>query len=60
MYLSEGLQRKEESVRMVYGRDEGKAQHAVEVDTEDMRKWRGLSQSEKGLCWKNLADRMVG
>ena len=30
---------------------------AVEVDTEEMRKWRGLSQSEMDLHWKNLAER---
>ena len=28
---------------------------AVVEDTEEMRKWRGLSQSD---CWKNLAERM--
>ena len=27
-------------------------------DTEEMRKWRGLSQSEMDLYWKNLAGRM--
>ena len=31
---------------------------AVDVDTEEMRKWRGLSQSEMDLCWKNLVERM--
>ena len=31
---------------------------AVEVDTEEMRKWRGLSQSEMDPCWKKLAERM--
>ena len=31
---------------------------AVEVDTEEMRKWRGLSQSEMDLCWKNWVERM--
>ena len=45
------LQRKEESVRMVYGRDE-------EVEREEMSKWRGLSQSEMDRCWKNLTERM--
>ena len=30
----------------------------VEVDTEEMRKCRGLGQSEMDLCWTNLADRM--
>ena len=31
---------------------------AVEEDTEEIRKWRGLSQSEMDQCWKNLAGRM--
>ena len=31
---------------------------AVEEDTEEIRKWRGLSQSEMDRCWKNLAERM--
>ena len=31
---------------------------AVEEDTEEMRKWRGLSQCEMDLCWKILAERM--
>ena len=31
---------------------------AVKEDTEDMRKWIGLSQSEMDLCWKNLAEKM--
>ena len=31
---------------------------AVVEDIEEMRKWRGLSQSEMDLCWKNLAGRM--
>ena len=31
---------------------------AVVEDTEEMRNWRGLSQSEMDLCWKNLAERM--
>ena len=30
----------------------------VEVDTEDIRKCRGLSQCEMDLCWKNLTERM--
>ena len=29
---------------------------AVEEDTEEMRKWRGLSQSEMDQCWRNLAE----
>ena len=29
----------------------------VEEDTEEMRKWRGLSQSEMDQCWRNLAER---
>ena len=31
---------------------------AVEEDTEEMRKWRGLSQSEMDQCWRNLAERI--
>ena len=31
---------------------------AVEEDTEEMRKWRGLRQSEMDLCWKKLAEKM--
>ena len=31
---------------------------AVVEDTEEIRKWRGLSQREMDLCWKNLAGRM--
>ena len=31
---------------------------AVEEDTEEMRKWRGLSHSEMDLCWKNLAEKL--
>ena len=31
---------------------------AVEEDTEEMRKWRGVSQSEVDQRWKNLAERM--
>ena len=31
---------------------------SVVEDTEEMRKWRGLSQSEMDLRWKNLAGRM--
>ena len=31
---------------------------AVEEDTEEMKKWRSLNQSEMDLCWKNLAERM--
>ena len=27
-------------------------------DTEEMRKWKGLSHSEMDLCWKNLPGRM--
>ena len=35
-----------------------KAKYPVEVDNEEMRKWKGSSQSEMDLCWKNLAGRM--
>ena len=31
---------------------------AVEEDTEEMKRWRRLSQSEMDLCWKNLSERM--
>ena len=31
---------------------------AVVEDTEEMRKWRGLSQSEMDLSWRKLAARM--
>ena len=32
--------------------------HAVVEDTEEIRKWRGSSQSEMDFRWKNLAGRM--
>ena len=35
-----------------------KPNSAVEEDTEEMRKWRSLGQSEMDLCWKNLAKKM--
>ena len=31
---------------------------AVEEDTEEMKSWRCLNQSEMDLCWKKLAERM--
>ena len=31
---------------------------AVEEDTEEMKRWRSLNQSEMELCWKKLAERM--
>ena len=31
---------------------------AVEEDTEEMKRWRSLSQSDMDQCWKNLAQRM--
>ena len=31
---------------------------AVVEDTEEMREWRGSSQSEMGLRWKTLAARL--
>ena len=31
---------------------------AVEEDTEEMKRWRSLNQSEMDLRWKNLAERM--
>ena len=30
----------------------------MEVDTEEMRKWRGLSQREMDQCWKNFVEKM--
>ena len=35
-----------------------KSNVTVVKDTEEMRKWRSLSQSEMDLCWKKLAERM--
>ena len=31
---------------------------AVEEDTEEMRKWRGLNQSAMDQCWKNFVESM--
>ena len=31
---------------------------AVEEDTEEMKRWRNLNQSEMDLCWKNLVEKM--
>ena len=31
---------------------------AVEEDTEEMKKWRSLNQSEMDRCWKKLAEMM--
>ena len=31
---------------------------AVEEYTEEMRKWRSLSQSEMDQCWKKLSERV--
>ena len=31
---------------------------AVEEDTEEMKRWRSLNQSEMDLCWNDLAERM--
>ena len=30
----------------------------MEEDTEEMKRWRRLKQSEMDLCWKKLAERM--
>ena len=49
----QGSKREEESARMVYCSGEEKTNIAVVEDTEEMRKWRGLSQSEMDLGWKN-------
>ena len=44
--------------RTVHRRDDEKPNADVVEDTEEMRKWRSLSQSEMDLCWKNLAKKM--
>ena len=31
---------------------------AVEENTEEMKRWRSLNQSEMDLCWKSLTERM--
>ena len=31
---------------------------AVEENTEEMKRWRSLNQSEMDPCWKKLAERM--
>ena len=30
---------------------------AVKEDTEEMKRWRSLNQSEMDLCWKSLAEK---
>ena len=30
----------------------------MEEDTEEMKRWRSLNQSEMDPCWKKLAERM--
>ena len=35
-----------------------KPNFAVEEDTEEMKKWRELNQSEIDMCQKKLAERM--
>ena len=35
----------------------GKSSSSLEVDTEEMSKWRGMSQDEMDQCWKKLAER---
>ena len=35
-----------------------KANSLLEVDTEEMRKWRGMSQEEMDQCWKNFGETM--
>ena len=35
-----------------------KPNFAVEEDTEEMKKWGELNQSEIDTCWKKLAERM--
>ena len=31
---------------------------AVEEDTEEMKRWRSLNQSEMDQCWKKLDERL--
>ena len=35
-----------------------KPKFAVEQDTEEMKNWRELNQSDIDICWKKLAARM--
>ena len=44
--------------KIVPGWSTEKPNIAVDENTEEMRKWRGLSQSETDQCWENLAERM--
>ena len=37
---------------------EDKANSLWEEDTEEMRKWRGMSQQEMDQCWNNLTGKM--
>ena len=30
----------------------------LEEDTEEVKKWRGMSQEEMDQCWKRLAEKM--
>ena len=53
----EGSQR-EESTGWSIEETKEKPNTAVAEDTEEMRKWRGLSHSEMDQCWKNLAERI--
>ena len=36
----------------------GRTNFAEEEDTDEMKRWRSLNQSEMDLCWKNLAEKM--
>ena len=35
-----------------------KANSRLEIDTEEMTKWRGMSQEEMVQCWKNFAEKL--
>ena len=35
-----------------------RARLAEEKDTDEMKRWRSLNQSEIDQCWENLAERM--
>ena len=51
--------RNEESERMVWTEEmKDKPNSLLEEDTEEKKKWRGMSQDEMDQSWKNLAERM--
>ena len=52
----EGFKEKKKAPRWSIEEMKEKPNVAVEEDTEEMRKWRGVSQSEMDQCWNNLAE----